>query len=188
MLGWAIVAGVGIAGFFVLRSWRQDLALKSGEVMDVRNVLPAGQGDCLVRVLGERLYRVELQIEATFSSDEAASLPCRLTVFRSIDDGDEAAVWDGTRPLVELLPLAAGTKRGPSGTRQVWGSLPLLEFSTEAIARLRFEVEVPIVEVVDGREVARVDKANLVVKENVRALSAPRKLVERAVFPDPNRV
>ncbi|MCR9096290.1 MAG: hypothetical protein NXI30_18850 [bacterium] len=188
MLGWAIIAGVGIAGFVVLRSWRKDLALKSGEVMDVRNVLPDGQGDCLVRVLSERLYRVELQVEGTLSSDEAASFPCRLTVFRSSDDGGEAAVWDGTRPLVELLPLAAGTSRGPSGSRRVWGSLPVLEFSSDALARFRFEVELTVVEVVDGREIARLDKANLVVKENVRALPAPRKLVERAVFANPHPV
>ena len=43
MIGWAISAGVGVAGLFVFRSWRKDAAIKSGEVMDVRDLLPEGR-------------------------------------------------------------------------------------------------------------------------------------------------
>ena len=179
MIGWAISAGIGAVGLFVLRAWRKDAAIRSGEVMDVRDLLPDGQGDCLVRVLGERLYRVELQVEATIANQAATSLPCRLVLTRSSDHGDEAPVWEGTRPLVELLPLAAGSRSRPDGTRQVWGSFPLLEFRAEAITRLRFEVEIPVVEAAEGQPIARLDKANLVVKENVRPLVLPARWVER---------
>lgn len=187
MIGWAISAGVGVTGLLVLRAWRKDAAIKSGEVMDVRDLLPQGQGDCLVRVLGERLYRVEIQVEARVSTGTEPSLPCRLTLTRSSDHGDEEAIWDGTRSLVELLPFAAGSRTVGGDARQVWGSFPLLEFETEAITRLRFEVELPVMEVADGREVARIDKANLVVKENVRSLGGPAKRLERVMIRMPER-
>ncbi len=150
--------------------------------MDVRDLLPEGQGDCLVRVLGERLYRVEIQLEATITDEAATSLPCRLVLTRSRDHGDPEPLWEGTRPLVELLPLAAGSRLQPGGERQIWGSLPLLELRTESIGRLRFEVEMPVVETVEGRPVARIDKANLVVKENVRPLVLPARLIERVAI------
>jgi hypothetical protein len=179
VIGWGISFGVGVVGLFVLRAWRKDAAIRSGEVMDVRDLLPDGQGDCLVRVLGERLYRVEIQVEATIANEEAMSLPCRLVLTRSSDHGDEVPVWEGTRRLVELLPLAAGSRPQPGGPRQVWGSFPLLEFTPEAITRLRFEVEIPVAEAAEGQPIARLDKANLVVKENVRPLVLPARWIER---------
>ncbi len=187
MIGWALSVGVGVVGLVVLRAWRKDAALSSGEVMDVRDLLPEGQGDCLVRVLGERLYRVDVQLEATIAADAKPSLPCRLTITRANDQGDEEAVFEGMRPLVDLLPLAAGSRVGPAGERHCWGSFPLLELSSEAIARMRFEVELPITEAVDGREIARIEKANLVVKENVRPLLVPARLLERVAIPSPMR-
>ena len=55
MIDWGISAGLGVVGLFVLRAWRKAVAFRSGEVMDVRDLLPDRQEDCLVRVLGKRL-------------------------------------------------------------------------------------------------------------------------------------
>ncbi|GEM_PF-5309094 len=179
MFGW-IAAGVAVPlGWVVMRAWRQDAAIKSGEVMDVRNLLPDGQGDCLVRVLGERLYRVELQVEAIHVADTDAELPLRLTVTRVSDDGDADIVYDGIRSLVALAHLGAGCDKRSDGSTQFWGSLPLLEFTSTSIVRLRFEASAPTTEAADGREIARIDKASLVVKENVRPWIASSTLVDR---------
>ena len=180
MLGWAIGAGAGLAGYFVARSLRKDAAIKSGEVMDVRDLLTDGEGDCLVRVLGERLYRVELQIEATISVDAPPELPCRLTVYRTGENGDEGVVYDGTRSLSALRSFAAGSQKQPGGTLQFWGSLPLLEFRSPAIVRLRFEAAMPV-----GEDAGRIDKASLVVKEDVRPMVASSKELDRIELPLP---
>jgi len=57
--------------------------------------------------------------------------------------------------------------------------LPLLEFTSTSIVRLRIEASAATTETVDGREIARVDKASLVVKENVRPWVASSALVDR---------
>lgn len=179
MFGW-IAAGVAVAlGWVVTRAWRHDAAIKSGEVMDVRNLLPDGQGDCLARVLGERLYRVELQIEARHVADAAAVLPLRLTVTRVSDVGDAEVVYDGMRSLVALAHLGTGHEKRGDGSTHFWGSLPLLELTSTSIVRLRFEASAPTMEALDGREIASVDKASLVVKENVRPWVASSALVDR---------
>ncbi|MEM9176568.1 MAG: hypothetical protein AAGC67_15195 [Myxococcota bacterium] len=182
MIGWALGIGVGIVGTFVWRAWRKDAAIKSGEVMDVRDLLPEGEGDCLVRVLGERLYRVELQLEATLPATASSDLPCSLVIDRLDDDGSDAIVWSGTRSLAELRTFAAGAETQPGGSVRFWGSVPLLEFKSPAIVRLRFEVSLPL-----GESGVRIDKATLVVKEDVRPMVASKKRLDRVWIPVPMR-
>ena len=83
MLPW-IVPLLGIAGLLAFRSWKQDVAIRSGELMDVRDLSPTGEVDVEVRVLAERLYRVELQIEGwVFPAARDWALPCRVVVTKA---------------------------------------------------------------------------------------------------------
>lgn len=185
MLGWALAAVAGGVGWAVARAWRQDLAIRSGEVMDVRDLMPTGQGECVVRVLGARLYRVEIHLEASVATTGEATLPCRLTVTRSADEGEGEVVYDGQCSLIGQLPLASVSRSESEQARRFGGSVPLLELDTEGIARLRFEASFAPSETLDGREVGRIEKASLVVKEDVRPMIIGRHHLDRVTLADP---
>ena len=99
---------------------------------------------------------------------------------RAPQNGDEGVVYDGTRSLSALRSFAAGSQKQPGGTLQFWGSLPLLEFRSPAIVRLRFEAAMPV-----GEDAGRIDKASLVVKEDVRPMVASSKELDRIELPLP---
>lgn len=175
---------VGVAsgvGWVLSRSWRRDRAIRSGEVMDIRDVLPDGDADCVVRVLGERLYRVELQLTAFVADGVSDALPYRLVLSRQCDDGEGEIVYAGERSLASLVEFASGTQRVPGG-RTLWGCLPLLEFRSPELVRLRFEVELPVIDDRGGECAGRLEKASLVVKEMVRPMPARKAQLDRVTL------
>lgn len=178
---------VGIPGFLVYRAWRQDVAMRSGELMDVRDVLPTGEVEMELRALGGRWYRLELQFEACLSEPEAGSdaevadpaaaiLPYRLSVERP----DGATLYERERPLDELFGLASsahessGQGRGKRMQARYWGNVPLLDFRSDCLGRLRFDFSIAT----DAPQIMLL-KAQLVLKEDVRRLHHRATLLDR---------
>ncbi len=178
---------VGVPGFLVYRAWRHDSAMRSGELMDVRDVLPTGEADMELRALGGRWYRLELQFEACLAEPEpereqaaldptAAILPYRLSVERS----DGAILYERERALSELFGLAssAGESSGAGRTKRMqaryWGSVPLLDFRSDCLGRLRFDFSIASV-----APQAWLEKGQLVLKEDVRRLHHRAPLLDR---------
>jgi len=178
---------VGVPGLFVYRAWRHDSAMRSGELMDVRDVLPTGEAEMELRALGGRWYRLELQFEACICAPDsdaeaqtggaaAAILPYRLSVERS--DGEP--LYERERALSELLGLASSAieSSGEGGDERVraryWGSVPLLDFRSDSLGRLRFDFSIA------GRAPhAWLVKGQLVLKEDVRRLPHRASLLDR---------
>lgn len=178
---------VGIPGFLVYRAWRQDVAMRSGELMDVRDVLPTGEVEMELRALGGRWYRLELQFEACFpeadlggeatEADPAGSiLPYRLSVERP----DGAILYERERPLGELFGLASSAREssGQGQNKRVqaryWGSVPLLDFRSDCLGRLRFDFSIA-----SHAPQVGLEKAQLVLKEDVRRLHHRATLLDR---------
>ncbi len=184
MLPW-IVPLVGLAGILAFRSWKQDVAIRSGELMDVRDVDPSGDVDIEVCVLADRLYRVELHVEGVLNpSMRDRALPCRLIVTKADSDACGEIVHDEERVLGELLPFAAGRETDAAGHLVFWGSLPLLEFNSESLLRLRFELTVAPNDDVGGVRAGQIVKAAIVVKEGVRPLRASGGILPRIRISD----
>jgi len=188
MLVW-ITPFVGAACFLAYRSWSQDVAIRSGELMDVRDVygdgLPGeGDVDLEVRVLADRLYRIELQMEAWIAASKATDeFPCRLVITKADADAQGEVVYAGDFTLGERAKFLAGRAPSPEGGVSVWGCLPLLEFRCQSLVRLRFEVSLPSEDQRESGPVGRMTKASVVVKEEVRGLRARRGTLERIEIP-----
>lgn len=164
--------------------------------MDLRDVLPSGEGQIELRALAHRRYRLELQFEAVLEAPtpsaspdgvandpEAGRFPFRLCVERS----DGAILYERARELGDLFAMAStapgaanrtaqGTALGPgagrsgaSAAQRVWGSVPLLEFETPELGRLCFDFAIE-----PRTRAGRLEKAQLVLKENVRPLRVTR--------------
>ena len=184
VLPW-IVPLLGIAGLLAFRSWKQDVAIRSGELMDVRDLSPTGEVDVEVRVLAERLFRIELQIEGwVFPVARDRALPCRLVVTKADSVAEGEVICDLHLTLGDLLPFAAGSETDAAGRLSFWGNLPLLEFSTESLLRLRFEVSILLDEDAGESQTGQVVKAAVVVKEGVRPLQARGGKLERILITD----
>ena len=181
MLYW-LVPLVGGIGFLATRSWRQDSAIRSGELMDVRDVLPSGEADLEVRVLANRRYRVELQFEAqtglvepgTLSPETSiheAAFPFQLIVEHA-DSGAGGVVYERSRVLEDFFPVTHLSPHGGNeAARRYAGAIPLLEFVSDGLVRLRFDLSIAATTQVErrGQQTAgRLDKAYLVIKEDVR--------------------
>jgi len=188
MLVW-IAPFVGAACFLAYRSWSQDVAIRSGELMDVRDVygdgLPGdGDVDLEVRVLADRLYRIELQLEAWIAANKATDeFPCRLVITKADADAQGEVVYAGDFTLGERAKFLAGRAPSPEGGVLVWGCLPLLEFRCRSLVRLRFELSLPSEDRRERGPVGRMTKASVVVKEEARGLRARRGTLERIEIP-----
>jgi hypothetical protein len=169
---------IGLPGLLVYRAWRSEVAMRSGELMDVRDVMPTGEADMELRALGGRWYRLELQFEACLSEPGPAGaiLPYRLSVERS----DGAMLYERERALSELFRLASSADEsvGQGDARRAqaryWGSVPLLDFRSDSLGRLRFDFSIE-----SAAPQARLEKAQLVLKEDVRRLSLRAPLLDR---------
>ena len=169
---------VGVPGLLVYRAWRHEVAMRSGELMDVRDVMPTGAAEMELRALGGRWYRLELQFEACVSErgPAGAMLPYRLSVERS----DGAMLYERERALSELFRLAASAEEstGPRGARcaqaRYWGAVPLLDFRSDSLGRLRFDFSIE-----SASPQASLEKAQLVLKEDVRRLPHRPPLLDR---------
>lgn len=167
MLEWLAPLATG-AGVFAWRSWHRDAAIRSGELMDVRDLMPAGDARLELRALQDRLYRIELQLElAPRSPDDAPQAAqqigrgpaeIELAVHRIAADppatsargaGDtrsrapvDALVHSSQLPLATRLREAVRAGIASEGTHRgsLQGALPLLELQTDALVRLRFDV------------------------------------------------
>lgn len=221
--GWVVPMAAGV-GLVAWRSRRQDAAIRSGELMDLRDALPGGEADVEIRVLPNRRYRVELQLEASVEArsrragapadatdpgepreEEAARPEAGLWPFELVvagadgtqRGGGEGVVHHATGALEPLLTFAARARRtdaspdGPIVTTAWAGSAPLLELTSDALVRLRFELSIRTEQttVADGIERrARLAKARLVVKENVRPLRGRAARFDRVSLPALDRV
>jgi len=180
---------IGAVGFLAYRSWSQDVAIRSGELMDVRDVYAdgvPGEGDVdlEVRVLADRLYRIELQMEAWIAASKATDeFPCRLVITKSDAAAEGEVVYAGDFTLGERAQFLAGHAPGEEGGQSVWGSLPLLEFRCQSLVRLRFELSLPSEDRRQDGVAGRMTKASVVVKEAVRGLRARRGTLERIEIP-----
>ena len=178
---------VGVSGLLVYRAWRHEAAVHSGELMDVRDVMPEGEADLELRALGGRFYRVELQFEACVrapasederieQADGAARLPYRLGVTRS----DGALLYERERPLSDLFGIASseiervGRGRSVEVQSRHWGCVPLLDFRSSTLGRLRFEFSIAT-----PQSGVRLEKAQLVLKEGVKRLRHRKALLDR---------
>ena len=186
---------VGIPGFFAYRAWQVDAAMRSGELMDVRDLLPEREAEIDLRALAGRCYRLELQFEACISQSDVgvdadvdgedggdetdsigASLPYRLSVERS----DGAILYERERWLTELFGLAwraseaSGHGRQKQRRARYWGSVPLLDFRSLSLGCLRLDFSID-----DRRGRARLEKGQLVLKEGVRRLPRRASLLDR---------
>ncbi len=190
-----LVPILGVSGLLVYRAWQHDAALRSGELMDVRDVLPDGEVDIELGALGGRLYRLELQFEACVEcprdddpSAEAMSEHTGELLYRlRVERPDGPILYERERPLQNLFGMAssAGEKTGIGSRRGVlsrhWGCVPLLEFQPESLGRLRFDFSIQ-----PSGSRARLDKAQLVLKENVRRLRYPAALLDRIQIDSPD--
>ena len=167
--------------------------------MDVREVPPDGEVDLEVRVLAARRYRLELQFEASTriltgegtsgmaGTASPAAFPYRLRVL-ALGDGDLASdLYESARNLRDLFGLACcarspeGARTGTSSTISHWGSVPLLEFESSTLGRIRFEFSIEPSEqgtVGAARFESHLDKAWLVLKEDVHKLRVPSALLD----------
>ena len=179
---------VGVSGLLVYRAWQHDAALRSGELMDVRDVLPEGEVELELRALGGRRYRLELQFEAClmvspdhdFSARHIGSdsgvLPYRLRVEKT----DGPILYERERSLQDLFGIASSARESTgTGGRQRWssrhwGCVPLLDFQSSSLGRLRFEFSIRL-----NDDNARIEKAQLVLKEDVRRLRYSAALLDR---------
>lgn len=198
-------AALGVVGILAWRSWRQDAAWRSGELMDVRDVLPSGEGHVEVRVLANRRYRVELQIEARLATTHDASaatpraddteraFPFELVVSRADGGPTDALVHQTVGALEPLLGVATDRRveqvSSPGGAIERAchaGAVPLLELVADGLVRLRFELAVRVEHRrTDGEHTTtgRLEKAFLVVKEEVRPLRGRGLDFERIEVP-----
>ena len=167
MLAWMVAGGAGVLGWALLRFARVDAHREAGEVVDMRSLLPEGDGDCRVRVLPQRLYRVELHVEASLENGIRPQWPLRTTLTRITDEGDQEVLYDAERPLLELSNREIGGTTVAGGHERIWGAFPLIEFASESIVRVRFEASLSLGEEFGGA-CSRIDKASLVVREDVR--------------------
>ena len=86
--------------------------------------------------------------------------------------------------MADLLPFAVGSETDAAGRLSFWGNLLLLEFTTESLLRLRFEVSTSLDEDAGELQTGQVVKAAVVVKEGVRPLQARGGKLERILIPD----
>ena len=98
-------------------------------------------------------------------------------------DAEGEIVHAGDFNLGERAPFLAGRASATDGGTSIWGSLPLLEFRSESLVRLRFEVSLPVEDRSEGVVRGRMQKASVVVKEDVRGLRARRGTLERVEIP-----
>ncbi len=193
MLYWLapIVAGVGWGAW---RSWRRDASIRSGELMDVRDLLPDGTASLELRALQDRLYRVEIQLElepamgdgGEVSSDAADAI--ELTIHRSGLGGCDGAdvllhATQGSIRASVRSALRAGLVCEHADSGRMQGSLPIAEFDVDALVRLRFDLALAqhglVLDTRSGRRRMRVVKAHAAIKERVRPLRLPGGVPER---------
>jgi hypothetical protein len=189
-----LVPFVGVSGLLVCRAWRHDAALRSGELMDVRDVFPDGAVDLELLALSGRFYRLELQFEAVIEAPaenestvrEESSPSGDLPYWLRVERIDGPILYERERALSELFRLASSA-REPSAsggrsrpTRLHWGCVPLLDFRASSPTRLRFEFSIPT-----PYGQTRLEKAQLILKEDVRPLRYSKSLLDRLAIDEP---
>ncbi len=196
----AIVTVVVVASFVLRALWRAN-ARRSGEIVEVRSALPEGEVDAEIRALVDRRYRLELLFEARTRSrgGREGSAPCAALVEKVfpyqlvVREADEpgGVLYERSGFLQDLFAFGTtsheprGTASGLEPHASHWGSLPLLEFESGSLRRLRIELSIPEGE--GGLRSttdydAHLDKASLVVKEDVRPLPGAAGAMDRVVF------